>query len=496
MQNIFKFFLSLFSFCLATGFLSQLSFAQDYWDDYYEEEEETGAPKGLRDMSLYKPDYGLSFLGNDLMGDRIDPDSGYVTFTHTDVAIPGNSALPVTFSRTRTKSTGEDMNALGDWVVNVPRIETNVFSAPSGPSYIKWTPSGSGWYGWKNDRCSSTSFIDIEVRNEQFWGSGTDPSKRLVYYGRDYSNGLTVYSQTGSEGRMLGARSEVDYGASTPTRTTKSMWKISCISIGGQGQGFKAVTPDGTTYTYNVLREKNKAIYSSLSRGSATYPEAGPDTRAIMYASKVEDVHGNWVKYEYNQHGPTRIHSNDLREINISYSGSTISSVTANNRTWTYTYDRFSDVLEKVTRPDGTSWEFGIVLRDAVENYNNPPCDGEGYISIVKHPHGTVGEFHESPSMEYQGIKRAPRPWAGDVYEAGWAGCSGPENAVSPKSIQGFPILEKTLSENGAVFARWQYEYDAGGQYGQYQGGTYEGDSNENSIPDTKENYVINPDGT
>ena len=47
-------------------------------------------------------DERLTAYGNDLMGDKIDLNTGALSFEHVDVSIPGNSNLEVAIRRTRT----------------------------------------------------------------------------------------------------------------------------------------------------------------------------------------------------------------------------------------------------------------------------------------------------------------------------------------------------------------------------------------------------------
>ena len=43
----------------------------------------------------------LQAMGNTLLGDQIDPNTGSFSFAHTDISLPGNSGLEVAIRRTR-----------------------------------------------------------------------------------------------------------------------------------------------------------------------------------------------------------------------------------------------------------------------------------------------------------------------------------------------------------------------------------------------------------
>ena len=88
-------------------------------------------------------DERLTAFGDDLMGDGIDPHTGSITFEHTDISLPGNSALDVSLKRRRTQGYlyHEDVDAeFGDWEYLVPRIKA--ISATARP--------------WTGARCSSS----------------------------------------------------------------------------------------------------------------------------------------------------------------------------------------------------------------------------------------------------------------------------------------------------------------------------------------------------
>lgn len=130
-------------------------------------------------------------------------------------------------------------------------------------------------------------------------------------------------------------------------------------------------------------------------------------------ASRVTDVHGNWVRYNYDNDGRlTRIYSNDGRSIEINYASGSylVSSVVANGRTWNYHYqsaavnDPFrgearndKKVLSKVYLPDGTFWQFDLADMHKRPGIGRRCYSGTGRVSLT-HPNGVTGEyvFHDT----------------------------------------------------------------------------------------------------
>jgi hypothetical protein len=88
-------------------------------------------------------------LGDDLFGDEVSLYNGSTTFTQVDMALPGNSALPVELRRTFSISPQgllpENIGAMANWDVAVPHIHGEF--GPAG-----WV-AGDG----TNLRCSKTT---------------------------------------------------------------------------------------------------------------------------------------------------------------------------------------------------------------------------------------------------------------------------------------------------------------------------------------------------
>ncbi len=196
---------------------------------------------------------------------------------------------------------------------------------------------------------------------------------------------------------------------------TNDWWMVSClpyldIDSPGEGEGFLALAPDGTKYTFNWLAMRP---YVALSRPAdtaepnivATLDRSG----AWMMATKVEDRFGNWVKYQYDPYEPLhlqKITSSDGRTITLTYSGTTniVQSINDGSHTWTYgyTYNGSYYSLSSVTLPDSSKWQISFdTLNHISWSYSNPwtcgspgtPSNPNSFNGAITHPSGAHGAF-------------------------------------------------------------------------------------------------------
>ena len=158
--------------------------------------------------------------------------------------------------------------------------------------------------------------------------------------------------------------------------TTQSLVSIRCLNTmaRGAGEGFIAVTPDGTQYRFDWMVSRS---YPSVSKpGPTSESFAGgtqrggtafrakirpptPNLAASYFLARQEvwilptlvtDRHGNTVSYTYDPVNPWRLSSisaSDGRNISLSYDGTSnrVASVYDGTRTWTYTYNALGQVL-------------------------------------------------------------------------------------------------------------------------------------------------------
>lgn len=362
----------------------------------------------------------LQTLGPDLLGDSVDLNTGAANFSTTDVSIPGNFDLPVAFTRSRTQGWkwphlggaadghyDKTTSALGDWSVDIPEISVVVAygRAPSGsttrPTYTDAAFNGGG--------CIS-EFPGPVVSFGQIPSSSTNDSDEIsiggensvTFEGRDVSNGLQLSVPGQVSEKLVPVATPANYPSGT-THVTKSHWISKCVN------GNPVVTsPNGDVYTFGKLRVRPfeglpaSGFYSVAGGGQLKWSSTVPRIELVLRVTEVKDVHGNWVRYEYNSEGfLDRIYSKDDREITIQRNSTTdlITTVTANNREWKYTHQTSSSkaFLTEVELPDGRKWDidfqtFPIEENAKIEGADDACRAGESIVSIT-HPSGVRGEF-------------------------------------------------------------------------------------------------------
>ena len=305
-------------------------------------------------------------LADNAFGDRISLYNGATEFNVTDFAIPGNDTLPVALGR---RFTVDDrrmdpgyLGGFGDWDVEIPYIEA-VVTTDNG-----WTLSDGS-----SARCSDTPTYTLNTSVPGMSGPVVAPLN-IIWDGDQLhipgmgNQELLVNNQS---------KSPADASASTYKWVTTDNWKVGCLSAtanGYPGEAFVAVSPTGTTYTFNwvvvhtapsifVLTETNGTIQDNI------YADR---QRVFMLATQVQDRFGNKVTYSYNSSNQlTGITSSDGRSITLTWSGNTIASASSALGTWQYGYGTDSQgrtVLTSVTRPDGSQWTYTI-SSGALETY-------------------------------------------------------------------------------------------------------------------------------
>ena len=323
---------------------------------------------------------GIGEGGAGLLGDSVSLADGTLSFSHTDVSVPGNSGLPVAFSRFYTVDgvSYHPYMGLGGWNIDVPFITARVTEQ----------------FGWTNTRCSGNPKPHISndpELNDRAW------------------SGVKIFTQ-GAGGQLLFHNPQGGsnvFGNAIPKKTTENHWRIDCTNsvTGGSGEGFIATTTNGMKYTFDYLNISDGKDLPVATGGCGDQlceidPDASiPTDHWNFYATEISDVHGNWVRYDYSNGKLTRIHANDGREITIEYEGGGISEVKTNGRKWLYSYTGGS--LSRVTRPDDLYWEFELQPQKAFQKgyfcTDYPLSTGAqssyARTSTVRHPNGTLGSF-------------------------------------------------------------------------------------------------------
>ena len=299
---------------------------------------------------LIKGRKAIATLGPQLFGDSVDLYTGALSFSNTDISVPGNNALPVAVTRkfvVRDDQGNGTNNSFADWEIDIPNIG-GLFTIQK---------------GWHDNRCDVAQPQPAAV-------SGGSP---IVW--ADFVDGSLYWK--GDTASMPGGGELLAIDAATPKPSTGGPYKwitpgrvvLSCLPSlhtgSGTGQGFFAIAPDGTKYWFDWMAQNRDAGYSYTTQigldqsGNAMYGTAELQrNRIALYATRVEDRFGNWVTYTYTNASNQPIHltainSSDGRSVTVHYNASNlIDSISSSVGTWTYQYDSNSFHLTGVTQPD------------------------------------------------------------------------------------------------------------------------------------------------
>ena len=325
--------------------------------------------------------------GNQLFGEDINLYTGSMEIVQTDVDLKGNNALPVRIGR-RFSVGSPTKGHFKLWDLDIPYMH-GVFSSGG------WTVEGAPEV--VNNRCSRYGRPPVIENQGGFFDAP------------EYWRGSFAYRPGAGDQELLQASA----GALRPTDgraypiVLKDGSAIRCLAsldgaseVGAGGEGFELVDTQGSIYSFNHLVSR---IYPALHKSSPNPQSISAGTVArtaavggivpmvsanynlareevLIYPSRVTDRFGNTVVYNWNPGAPWQLLSivaSDGRRIDLSYAGgdgNVITSVTTGGRTWSYGY---SDTVDTVTLPDGSSWTFDLLaLSRARVTYGQPPdCD-------------------------------------------------------------------------------------------------------------------------
>jgi RHS repeat-associated protein len=392
----------------------------------------------------------LGVLGSDLFGDSISFSTGGLSFSVTDIDLPGNNALPVRLTRTLSAGTAEGPTApaqLGPWELDLPHM-SGIYG------------TGSGWRVKGNEpfrRCSAAT------NEPPPWSTGAG-----TFGASEYWRGNSV--SIPGEGKKLLLRRATE-NAVAPSDgliypyVAQGHWQFRCIpSIqNGEGEGFVGISPEGVSYRFDWVASRR---YSTVQR-SYVQNVGTPQLRreeVRLYATRVQDRYGNWVELDYapNSDQVTAIRANDGRHISLFYNSDsgTLREAWAGGKVWRYQYSG-SRFLTRVTRPDLSEWEIDtqplVFVYDSMPG--GPTCALPPWNSAIvpknlrfKHPSGAVGEFELSPMRFAR--NSVPRDMACRVDVDG----RRLEDGVA-KQFDGYALTRKTISgpELGTLTTRVSY---------------------------------------
>lgn len=402
----------------------------------------------------------IQSLGADLFGDSVNLYTGALDIVQTDVDLPGNSSLQVRIGRRFRVAQGEDWAFQGhfaDWDLDIPRLH-GVFGTYGGG----WIVSQTGTNKYK--RCSL--FYAPPNLPSNISGGGT-------FQAEDYWHGNMFYLPGVGDQEMLSSPTFKPADGNAYPVGTKDGTVMRCLTslattsqVGSQGEGFEAVTPDGTVYTFNHMAYLD-SYPESVKPEMEGYEGYLFRTQVLIFPTRVTDRFGNNVTYTWSSVNPWRLLSitaNDGRSITINYAGSSgfrISSVSDGAHTWTYGYGAIGTGLTSVMRPDSSSWSFAISdlakyeIKTQMSTCDDLGAPDAGDLTVnMTHPGGARIELTVAPLL-------AGRSWARqqcyhyDLYdpELGYA--------LYPRVFYTTALAKKKLMGPGlpAGGSQWLYSY-------------------------------------
>lgn len=396
-------------------------------------------------------------LGPDLFGDSVDLATGALSFSVTDVSIPGNNALPVAVTRTYSAVSRNDTGGdypFGDWEIDIPNI-SGLFSTT-----------------WHDDRCDRAVPPSVLMVGSQttFESAG----------GQQYWKGNTAQMPGGGELLLLDAASPRPTTGGPYRWGTAGRAVFSCLPSvnNASGQGFFAVGADGTKYWFNHMAQYVAPDYSHVWQHSPGQYASGTVQRKknALYVTRVEDRFGNHVTYSYSNayNQPLKVDAitaSDGRQITFGHSNGRISRVTAGGRSWHYGY---AGGLSSVQQPDGSQWiiNFAEFSRAGIEYFGTSdpnwrscfrpggldPLFSGPFTGTVLHPSGAIGTFVTAPVVHGRSNVPAicqnyvPRNQIGERDTSN-------DYAVFPIKWHAISLQSKTIEGPALPSQTWSYGY-------------------------------------
>jgi YD repeat-containing protein len=296
----------------------------------------------------------------------------------------------------------------------------------------------------------------------------------------------------GYQAHMPGGGELLVIGASTPKPTsggpyfwtTQARSAFSCLSTikNGSGEGFLAITTEGTKYWFDWMATYAEPPLEVL--GATGQQVLVPRARVVLYATRVEDRFGNWVTFTYTNASTaparlTAINSNDGRSITLGYNASGhISSASNGTHSWTYQYTyptASKGRLTAVVQPDATQWTINFAnFAVARINYEQPregfptrSCYDPGtvisgnFTASITHPSGATGEFEVHPVRHGRSnvplicFNYTPPPQ------------QNPQNEITafPFVYDSLTLMRKRVTGPGLPAMEWLYRYASTNSY-------------------------------
>lgn len=408
---------------------------------------------------IYSAGVGIKELETKMMGETVDLGSGELTLKHNDISIPGNSKLPVEFTRVAIRD-------------------------PNRPSFLG-NPTSTLSRGLGNFHLDAAYLLLPSIASTGVAGC---ISEITVVDGSDDMY-VTPVAYLPHDPQLLlktkGTPNTAIFGAEQPKFTTTSKAKIKQKKV-RRNCTWSLTETNGNVYEFDqvrVIETKN-----------------GKKKHAVL-VTKITDVNGNWVKFSYggNERRLEKISSSDDRVIVITYnSNGTVESAIASHGSkttspivWVYTYGSVfgNSGLKylKTARIQETKhyWEYNELKGITTHRGNDYArrCTF-GSTARVRNPSGLVVEytFHkivnfeqaQSPDGHIRSSHRAACLPPTDVYNNVGSHANALRSASVSDGTSSYgkfstffssAMVKKELKFLDGTSAVWTVQYDEGDLY-------------------------------
>ncbi|MCK9383207.1 MAG: hypothetical protein M0Q15_01000 [Nevskia sp.] len=448
-------------------------------------------------------------VGADL-GEQFSMYTGALEFRQTDLSLPGTGpsiavSRRLVLGNQQTFGSGSTLplNRFDDWQLEVPRIWVTIPPTDGAPALQDvggGYPSRPHYDNWQTNSCSAglpevfNIFTSPVENSASVSALGLSSGYHLAMPG---ATDELILNREGYTPIPANSHDPAPNASGNSPYLTKSNWRISCgtnlKNAQGQviGESFVGTAPDGTTYYFDRLTGENDFADPAIVND---YGSSIPITRFSVVATKVVDVYGNAVNYNYDASGRlASITASDGRYVQFAY-GSTnpnyITSVTAGGtlsppRTWTYSYENHihyanapRTVLRTVTRPDGSTWRYNMDDAALPPGGRTSSCIvGVSALGSITTPFGLTAQY------SFRGLTNG-RISVENGHEGYWAGIGSCGGDIDFSS---FALQSKTYSGSGMPTSTWNFSYT---QPSNYYGVTH------GLAPAAKVLTITNPDGS
>jgi hypothetical protein len=464
---------------IALSLSSSHAFAQDPRQLYKNEIQRLSAIPALTEQDL---------------GANVSLYDGGVEFRLVDIDIKGNSALPVRLVRYLRPSPQYHVD-VADSGRYEHRPGPRIFGINSWQFEVPYiTMTAAKYIGWQNDtqRCNRPN-------------PAAKPPKFSL---REVWNGHHIFIP-GVGSQLLHAddayteRFPYPADGNTYRWLTRDFHRLTCLPNTANnypGEGFLAVSTDGTKYFFNwayespagTLHRKNDQSYAEPNDVSRITQDL---IHVTLLATRMEDRFGNWVSFSYTSNNDlNRIESNDGRYIQINPTPSGL-SVTSSAGTWTYTKQE-ADQPGRVVYPDGSYAEWR--LPDWGIQYQRPDYYTVGLMTNCR----LLGDSYGSPAIRLRHPSGASVLYEFNYLIHGRSGMFRNCQQVAdynyrldvPNFWEQYSLVKKTVGGAGLQDRVTQYNYETGNSY-RSEVNFRQPDGTCNYCRATKTVTVTHPDG-